>query len=63
MVTSLYAGRITVRDIQHHLASTLGVQMSSDTICMITDAVLQEVMIWKIVSLISLSRDVLTHYG
>lgn len=63
MVISLYDGGIAVRDIQQHLASTLGVQMSPDTICTVTDAVLQEVMIWKIVSLIGLSRDVLTHYG
>ncbi|MBG9364343.1 transposase, partial [Corynebacterium diphtheriae] len=33
--------------IQHHLATTLGVDMSPDTISTITDAVLEEVMIWQ----------------
>ncbi|MBG9362177.1 transposase, partial [Corynebacterium diphtheriae bv. mitis] len=46
MIVSLYAGGMTVRDIQHHLATTLGVDMSPDTISTITDAVLEEVMIW-----------------
>ncbi|PWB99952.1 transposase, partial [Corynebacterium liangguodongii] len=32
MIISLYAGGMTVRDIQHHLATTLGVDMSPDTI-------------------------------
>lgn len=45
MIVSLYAGGMTVRDIQHHLGSTLGVDMSPDTISTITDAVLDEVMI------------------
>ena len=47
MIISLYAGGMTVRDIQHHLATTLGVDMSPDTISTITDAVLDEVMIWQ----------------
>ena len=47
MIISLYAGGMTVRDIQHHLGSTLGVDMSPDTISTITDAVLDEVMIWQ----------------
>ena len=47
MIVSLYAGGMTVRDIQHHLATTLGVDMSPDTISTITDAVLDEVMIWQ----------------
>ncbi|MBG9329798.1 transposase, partial [Corynebacterium belfantii] len=38
---------MTVRDICHHLATTLGVDMSPDTISTITDAVLEEVMIWQ----------------
>ena len=42
MIISLYAGGMTVRDIQHHLSSTLGVDMSPDTISTITDAVLEE---------------------
>ena len=47
MIISLYAGGMTVRDIQHHLGSTLGVDMSPDTISTITDAVLDEVMLWQ----------------
>lgn len=47
MIISLYAGGMTVRDIQHHLSSTLGVGMSPDTISTITDAVLEEVMLWQ----------------
>ena len=47
MIISLYAGGMTVRDICHHLATTLGVDMSPDTISTITDAVLEEVMIWQ----------------
>lgn len=46
MIVSLYAGGMTVRDICHHLATTLGVDMSPDTISTMTDAVLEEVMIW-----------------
>ena len=47
MIISLYAGGMTVRDICHHLSTTLGVDMSPDTISTITDAVLDEVMIWQ----------------
>ena len=47
MIISLYAGGMTVRDIQHHLSTTLGVEMSPDTISTITDAVLDEVLIWQ----------------
>ncbi|EEI28286.1 transposase, Mutator family [Corynebacterium glucuronolyticum ATCC 51867] len=47
MIISLYAGGMTVRDIQHHLASTIGVDMSPDTISTVTDAVLDEVMVWQ----------------
>src|SRR6478735_3289536 len=32
MIVSLYAGGMTVRDIGHHLARTLGVELSHDTI-------------------------------
>ena len=39
MIISLYAGGMTVRDIQHHLASTLSVELSAGTISKITDAV------------------------
>lgn len=41
MITSLYAGGMTVREIEHHLATTIGVELSAGTISAITDAVLQ----------------------
>ncbi len=47
MIISLYAGGMTLRDIQHHLTTTLGVDMSPDTISTITDAVLEEVLVWQ----------------
>src|SRR5512132_2423340 len=47
MIVSLYAGGMTVRDIQHHLARTLGTELSHETISNITDAVLEEVKAWQ----------------
>jgi len=47
MIISLYAGGMTVRDIQHHLARTVGTELSPDTISKITDAVLEEVKAWQ----------------
>ena len=47
MIVSLYAGGMTVRDIEAHLARTLGVEVSRDTISKITDAVLEEVKAWQ----------------
>lgn len=47
MIISLYAGGMTVRDIQHHLESTLGTEMSRDTISNVTDAVEEEVAAWQ----------------
>ncbi|MDJ0358604.1 IS256 family transposase, partial [Paenarthrobacter sp. PH39-S1] len=47
MIISLYAGGMTVRDIQHHLARTLGTDLSHETISNITDAVLDEVQKWQ----------------
>jgi putative transposase len=47
MIISLYAGGMTVRDIQHHLVRTLGTELSHDTISTITDAVLEEVKAWQ----------------
>jgi putative transposase len=47
MIISLYAGGMTVRDIQHHLARTLGTELSHDTISTITDQVLEEVKAWQ----------------
>jgi putative transposase len=46
-IISLYAGGMTVRDIQAHLARTLGTELSHDTISKITDAVLDEVKAWQ----------------
>jgi putative transposase len=47
MIVSLYAGGMTVRDIEHHLARTIGTEVSRDTISKITDAVLEEVKAWQ----------------
>jgi putative transposase len=47
MIISLYAGGMTVRDIQHHLARTIGTELSHETISKITDAVLEEVKAWQ----------------
>ena len=47
MIISLYAGGMTVRDIQHHLASTLGTDLSHETISKITDQIRQEVLAWQ----------------
>jgi len=47
MIISLYAGGMTIRDIQHHLASTIGTELSHETISKITDAVLEEVLAWQ----------------
>ncbi|MGH3500907.1 MAG: IS256 family transposase [Nocardioidaceae bacterium] len=46
-IVSLYAGGMTVRDIQHHLARTVGTELSHETISNITDAVLEEVKAWQ----------------
>ena len=47
MIVSLYAGGMTIRDIQHHLVSTLGTELSHETISKITDEVLEEVTAWQ----------------
>lgn len=47
MIISLYAGGMTVRDIQHHLARTIGTDLSHDTISRVTDAVAEEVRAWQ----------------
>jgi putative transposase len=47
IIISLYAGGMTVRDIQHHLARTIGTELSHETISNITDAVLEEVKAWQ----------------
>jgi transposase-like protein len=47
MIISLYAGGMTIRDIQHHLVSTIGTDLSHETISKITDEVLEEVLAWQ----------------
>ncbi len=47
MIVSLYAGGMTIRDIQHHLASTIGTDLSHETISKITDEVADEVAKWQ----------------
>src|ERR1019366_7537570 len=47
MIISLYAGGMTIRDIQHHLVSTIGTDLSHETISKITDEVLEEVTAWQ----------------
>jgi len=47
MIISLYAGGMTIRDIQHHLAATLGTELSHETISKVTDAVVEEVTTWQ----------------
>lgn len=47
MIISLYAGGLTIRDIQHHLASTIGTELSHETISNVTDAVAEEVTAWQ----------------
>jgi putative transposase len=47
MIISLYAGGMTDRDIEHHLVSTIGTEISRETVSKITDAVLDEVIAWQ----------------
>ena len=47
MILSLYAGGMTARDIESHLARTLGVEVSRETISKITDGILEEVKAWQ----------------
>ncbi len=47
MIISLYAGGMTVRDIGYHLASTIGTELSHETISKITDEVAEEVLAWQ----------------
>jgi putative transposase len=48
MIISLYAGGMTIRDIQAHLERTLGTELSHETISNITDAVVEEVKAWQV---------------
>lgn len=47
MIISLYAGGMTVRDIGHHLARTIGIELSHETISNITEAIAEEVKAWQ----------------
>jgi transposase-like protein len=47
MIVSLYAGGMTIRDIQHHLVSTIGTELSHETISKVTDAICDEVLAWQ----------------
>ena len=47
MIISLYSGGMTIRDIQAHLARTLGTELSHETISKITEAVAEEVKTWQ----------------
>jgi putative transposase len=47
MIISLYAGGMTIRDIQAHLESTLGTELSHETISNITETVAEEVKAWQ----------------
>src|SRR5699024_8657537 len=47
MIISLYAGGMTIRDMVHHLASTLGTDLSHETISNIIDEITDEVLAWQ----------------
>ena len=47
MIISLYAGGMTLRDIQFHLASTIGTEVSHETISKIVDEISEEVLAWQ----------------
>jgi putative transposase len=47
MIISLYAGGMTVRDIEHHLAATVGTELSRETISKIVDEIADEVLAWQ----------------
>jgi putative transposase len=46
-ILALYAGGMTVRDIEAHLRELYGVQIGRDTISTVTDAVLEDVAAWR----------------
>ena len=47
MIISLYAGGMTIRDIRHHLAATIGTELSHESISKVTEAVAEEVTAWQ----------------
>ena len=46
-ILGLYAGGMSVRDIESHLSDLYGVEIKRDTISRVTDAVLQDVEAWR----------------
>jgi putative transposase len=46
-ILGLYAGGMTVRDIEQHLRDLYGVEMGRDTISRVTDAVLADAEAWR----------------
>jgi putative transposase len=46
-ILGLYAGGMSVRDIEDHLADLYGVEIKRDTISRVTDAVLADVEAWR----------------
>jgi putative transposase len=47
MIISLYAGGMTLRDIEYHLVSTIGTEISRETLSKIVDEVCDEVLAWQ----------------
>jgi transposase-like protein len=47
IIISLYAGGMTLRDIAHHLATTVGTELSHETISKIVDEIGEEVLVWQ----------------
>jgi putative transposase len=46
-ILGLYAGGMSVRDIESHLSDLYGVEIKRDTISRVTDAVLEDVAAWR----------------
>jgi transposase-like protein len=46
-ILGLYAGGMSVRDIEEHLADLYGVEIKRDTISRVTDAVVEDVAAWR----------------
>jgi putative transposase len=46
-ILGLYAGGMTVRDISSHLSELYGTEIGRDTVSRITDAVLEDVAVWR----------------
>ncbi|MGC5616544.1 IS256 family transposase, partial [Georgenia sp. Z1491] len=47
MIISLYAGGMTLRDVEHHLATTIGTEISYETISKVVDQISEEVLAWQ----------------